>query len=227
MSCTGNPGNTGTGSFATTYQWFDSAGNPVTDSTPFPPNNFVLTAISRNNSGDYQCRYTLTSSSEITRSNVTIDVQCEYNSCYFFMKLILIVHLLSPDPPNILSITPENMTLIQANSLTFNCTFDANPPVNNINWTLNGALLDPETDPNLNLMIEKTFSLLEVTVADINYNGVYRCVVDNDINPPDESEAGRITVQGVFVYMHVMCIPISELLCNNTTCAQAMIVKNI
>ena len=80
LSCSGNPRNTGTGPFAKTYQWFDSAGNSVTESTPFPPNTLSLTAISRNDSGEYQCRYTLTSSGEITRSNVTINVQCEYIS---------------------------------------------------------------------------------------------------------------------------------------------------
>ena len=76
MSCTGNPHNTGTGALAKTYQWFDSAGNAVTESTPFPPNNFVLDNISKQDrlSGVYECRYTLTSSGETTSSSVTINV---------------------------------------------------------------------------------------------------------------------------------------------------------
>ena len=74
VSCTGNPQNTGTGALAKTYQWFHSAGNAVTESTPFPPNNFVRDNILKQDSGVYECRYTLTSSGETTRSYVTINV---------------------------------------------------------------------------------------------------------------------------------------------------------
>ena len=76
VSCTGNPHNTVTGTLAKTYQWFDSAGNAVTESTPFPPNNFVRDNISKQDglSGVYECRYTLTSSGETTSSSVTINV---------------------------------------------------------------------------------------------------------------------------------------------------------
>ena len=77
MRCTDNPNNVGTDTIAKTYQWFDSAGNSVTESTPFEPNNLEFSHVSRQDSGDYECRYTLTSSGETTRTSVTINVQCE------------------------------------------------------------------------------------------------------------------------------------------------------
>ena len=88
------------------------------------------------------------------------------------------------------------MTPVQGSSITFNCTFDSNPPVNNVDWNLNGVLLDPDTDPNVNLIVEETFSLLEVTFSDISYGGEYQCVVDNGIDPPGSDDVG-ITIQGV------------------------------
>ena len=97
-----------------------------------------------------------------------------------------------------MSITPENTTLIEGYILTFNCSYDANPPPN-VTWGQNMSSIDT-SDPNFNIVTEETYSLLEVTFANINYSGVYECSIDNGIPPSDGSESVNIIVQGMFMY---------------------------
>ena len=100
-----------------------------------------------------------------------------------------------------MSITPENTTLIEGSTLTFNCSYDANPAPN-VTWGQNMSSIDT-SDPNFNIVTEETYSLLEVTFANINYSGVYGCSIDNGIPPSDGSNSVNIivNVQGMFRYL--------------------------
>ena len=109
----------------------------------------------------------------------------------------------SPDPPKVLSIIPENTTLIEGSTRTFNCSYDANPAPN-VTWGQNMSSIDT-SDPNFNIVTEETYSLLNVTFANINYSGVYGCSIGNGIPPSDGSEGVNIIVQGMFMYPFV-CI---------------------
>ena len=97
-----------------------------------------------------------------------------------------------------MSITPENTTLNEGYTRTFNCSYDANPAPN-VTWGQNMSSIDT-SDPNFNIVTEETYSLLEVTFANINYSGVYGCSIDNGIPPSDVSDVVNIivNVQGMF-----------------------------
>ena len=77
-------------------------------------------------------------------------------------------------------------------------------PAPNVTWGQNMSSIDA-SDPNFNIVTEETYSLLEVTFANINYSGVYGCSIDNGVPPSDDSNGLNIivhvNVQGMFMYL--------------------------
>ena len=73
LSCDEDPGNT----VEPRYQWFDDSGNSLTVITNSPPLVLLLTNISRDKSGEYVCRNTLSDNNEVRMTSVTVNVLCK------------------------------------------------------------------------------------------------------------------------------------------------------
>ena len=72
LSCE-DPGNT----VEPIYQWFDDSGIGLTLISNTPPHNMVLNDISRDKSGEYVCRNTLSDNNEVRMTSVTVKVLCK------------------------------------------------------------------------------------------------------------------------------------------------------
>ena len=68
-----DPGNT----VEPRYQWFDDSGNSLTVISNSPPLALLLTNISRDKSGEYVCRNTLSDNNEVRMTSVTVNVLCK------------------------------------------------------------------------------------------------------------------------------------------------------
>ena len=75
--------------------------------------------------------------------------------------------------------------------ITINCTFDGNPPPENVTWERNGTILDPNTTY---VNIQTTYSELTLTLQGLEDSGTYMCVTANIIGIENSSEV-NITVQ--------------------------------
>ena len=88
------------------------------------------------------------------------------------------MYIPSTDPPEVLSFTPTNTTVVAGSTVTLNCSYEGNPSPT-VSWSHNDTMLDPESDPNLSETLNDGYALLEVTFADINDTGMYKCEIDN------------------------------------------------
>ena len=117
--------------------------------------------------------------------------------------LVNTVHLFNLDPVVITSISLASLSLPRDSEVTIKCTFDGNPPPENVTWERNGTALDPNNFTHISVNTQSTYTELTLTLQGLEDSGSYVCVTANILGM-DKSSKVNITVQGQYNFVRFL-----------------------
>ena len=167
------------------YVWInDSDGSELTPVINNPPLNLSLIHTDITASGNYTCRSTNTDLPGINReTTVTINVQplSKHDNIMYYFHFFLCTDLPSVDIHIYQSTGP----------VIINCTYETYDSSIYVKWEHNDSILDPNSDPNITVVTQSSYSELTISTLTQKYTGAYQCIVTNGAG---SVESGKVNV---------------------------------